>query len=188
MAKLRFGVCGAVASLVAAAAVFGASNASAATYNVLFDVLSDVVQGTITTDGTIGGLRNTNISSYTLTMSGPGITTSTVTGGSANVTTGFPFTLSASSTAIGYINANTQTNITSTGGGSQRVFFSNISTILLEDSAGHTAVSGTLTQPFAIATIATSNVPLPAALPLFATGLAGLGVLGWRKKRKDIAA
>jgi hypothetical protein len=28
--------------------------------------------------------------------------------------------------------------------------------------------------------------PLPAALPLFATGLGGLGLLGWRKKRKAI--
>jgi hypothetical protein len=26
--------------------------------------------------------------------------------------------------------------------------------------------------------------PLPAALPLFATGLAGIGLLGWRRKRK----
>jgi hypothetical protein len=26
--------------------------------------------------------------------------------------------------------------------------------------------------------------PLPAALPLFATGLGALGLLGWRKKRK----
>jgi hypothetical protein len=26
--------------------------------------------------------------------------------------------------------------------------------------------------------------PLPAALPLFATGLAGLGLLGWRRKSK----
>ena len=26
-------------------------------------------------------------------------------------------------------------------------------------------------------------VPLPAALPLFATGLAGLGLLGWRRKK-----
>jgi hypothetical protein len=25
--------------------------------------------------------------------------------------------------------------------------------------------------------------PLPAALPLFATGLGGLGLLGWRRKR-----
>ena len=29
-------------------------------------------------------------------------------------------------------------------------------------------------------------VPLPAALPLFATGLGVLGVLGWRRKRKAV--
>jgi hypothetical protein len=29
-----------------------------------------------------------------------------------------------------------------------------------------------------------STVPLPAALPLFATGLGALGLLGWRRKRK----
>jgi hypothetical protein len=29
--------------------------------------------------------------------------------------------------------------------------------------------------------------PLPAALPLFATGLGGLGLLGWRRKRKAVA-
>jgi hypothetical protein len=28
------------------------------------------------------------------------------------------------------------------------------------------------------------TVPLPAALPLFATGIGGLGLLGWRRKRK----
>ena len=31
-------------------------------------------------------------------------------------------------------------------------------------------------------------VPLPAALPLFATGLGALGLLAWRRKRKAIAA
>jgi hypothetical protein len=30
--------------------------------------------------------------------------------------------------------------------------------------------------------------PLPAALPLFATGLGGLGLLGWRRRRKALAA
>jgi hypothetical protein len=29
-----------------------------------------------------------------------------------------------------------------------------------------------------------TETPLPAALPLFATGLGGLGLLGWRRKRK----
>jgi hypothetical protein len=32
------------------------------------------------------------------------------------------------------------------------------------------------------------NTPLPAALPLFATGLGGLGLLSWRRKRKAQAA
>jgi hypothetical protein len=31
---------------------------------------------------------------------------------------------------------------------------------------------------------ATPATPLPAALPLFATGLGALGLLGWRRKRK----
>jgi len=33
-------------------------------------------------------------------------------------------------------------------------------------------------------TAQTSATPLPAALPLFATGLGGLGLFGWRRKRK----
>jgi hypothetical protein len=32
-----------------------------------------------------------------------------------------------------------------------------------------------------------SATPLPAALPLFATGLGALGLFGWRKKRKNAA-
>ena len=31
-------------------------------------------------------------------------------------------------------------------------------------------------------------VPLPAAFPLFATGLGALGLLGWRRRRKAQAA
>ena len=36
--------------------------------------------------------------------------------------------------------------------------------------------------------IISSNTPLPAALPLFASGLGALGLLGWRRKRKAQAA
>jgi hypothetical protein len=35
--------------------------------------------------------------------------------------------------------------------------------------------------------IATTATPLPAALPLFATGLGALGLLGWRRERKAAA-
>jgi hypothetical protein len=39
-----------------------------------------------------------------------------------------------------------------------------------------------------LANIDVPSVPLPAALPLFATGLGALGLLGWRRKRKIAAA
>ena len=45
-------------------------------------------------------------------------------------------------------------------------------------------------QPFIvdISGSITAATPLPAALPLFATGLGALGLLGWRRKRKAQAA
>ena len=54
-------------------------------------------------------------------------------------------------------------------------------------SAGSwTGVSGEL-EPMALITGTVSGVspvPLPATLPLFATGLGALGLLGWRRKKK----
>ncbi len=35
--------------------------------------------------------------------------------------------------------------------------------------------------------VISSVTPLPAALPLFATGLGALGLLGWRRKKKASA-
>jgi hypothetical protein len=48
-----------------------------------------------------------------------------------------------------------------------------------------TATGRSLTQAFSGAT--PPAIPLPATLPLFATGLIGLGLLGWRRKRKAAA-
>jgi hypothetical protein len=48
-------------------------------------------------------------------------------------------------------------------------------TIALTQSSSGSIISGSGTF---------SAVPLPAALPLFATGLGGLGLLGWRRKRR----
>jgi hypothetical protein len=39
-------------------------------------------------------------------------------------------------------------------------------------------------QTIADWTVTAAATPLPAALPLFASGLAGLGLLGWRRKRE----
>jgi hypothetical protein len=55
---------------------------------------------------------------------------------------------------------------------------------------GTDIVGGGATAPkfnFAF-TLTGDATPLPATLPLFATGLAGLGLLGWRRKRKAQAA
>ena len=46
---------------------------------------------------------------------------------------------------------------------------------------GWTAVANVSVTPV-------SSTPLPAALPLFATGLGAIGLFGWRKKRKAAAA
>lgn len=40
---------------------------------------------------------------------------------------------------------------------------------------------------YSSAAIGPSTTPVPAALPLFATGLGALGLLGWRRKRKNAA-
>ena len=41
--------------------------------------------------------------------------------------------------------------------------------------------------PATLQATSTPVVPLPGALPLFASGLVGLGLLGWRRKRKPTA-
>jgi len=58
-------------------------------------------------------------------------------------------------------------------------------------SAAYTQNAGPGTQinaSFNNSTTPPNPIPLPAALPLFATGLGGLGLLSWRRKRKAQAS
>jgi hypothetical protein len=56
-------------------------------------------------------------------------------------------------------------------------------------TGGGTWTGQDLPIPMALISTATvSATPLPAALPLFATGLGAMGLLGWRRKRKNAAA
>ncbi len=47
--------------------------------------------------------------------------------------------------------------------------------------------SGSLDVTYNFTPSIPAETPLPSALPLFATGLGALGLLGWRKKRKQAA-
>jgi hypothetical protein len=57
-------------------------------------------------------------------------------------------------------------------------------TYLFENPAGHNLQSGT----YSVSAPSVSTTPLPAALPLFATGLGALALLRWRRKQKNAAA
>lgn len=55
--------------------------------------------------------------------------------------------------------------------------------VLLQDGSGGAAAFVTQSDLQSIASVHTSVVPLPAALPLFLCALASLGIMGWRRAR-----
>ena len=77
---------------------------------------------------------------------------------------------------LGMIFSNNATGIFAAGSGT--IFPSDATSSCTVNTRVSCVISGTITleKP--------STVPLPAALPLFATGLGALGLLGWRRKRK----
>lgn len=62
-------------------------------------------------------------------------------------------------------------------------------TVLFSASASGTGTVGlSLDDFFFTAEASNTATPLPAALPLFASGIGGLGLLGWRRKKKAALA
>jgi hypothetical protein len=76
------------------------------------------------------------------------------------------------------------------GNGPHNPFLNQTATFTINDAA-ITAATTVTAATFSFGTTAGINVPgeipVPAALPLFATGLGALGLLGWRRKRKASA-
>ena len=62
--------------------------------------------------------------------------------------------------------------------------FSTAGTFTVEASTSNGVGLPPITSNDVTVTVNSAATPLPAALPLFATGLGGLGLLGWRRKRK----
>ena len=78
-------------------------------------------------------------------------------------------------------------SLISTGSPSLSGSISDVPVIFLTDQGDLSLdITGSITFEARLATVS-AETPLPAAFPLFVTGLGALGLLGWRRKRKQIA-
>ena len=160
-------------ALVAAAALLAAPNARASTFYISGTTSNALSFRAPPVPGTFSGTLDIDTSagslvSADLTLSGfPDLTG----GGVSSVS--FELTGAADSATLNLL----ASTLVGYDGGSFTGFFSYNATscnLICTIQFANANLSGTITEA----------TPLPAALPLFATGLAGLGLLGWRRKRK----
>ena len=159
-------VAGALAGALMLAVGFWSYPANALTFHYSF-------QG-----GTIGGfISGLNDNQLDQTASSVTITASTIGGLGEYVTPGFPNNFDVSGGAI--------TGVSFQGDlGTYHlsiVLQTGLNNAILFNNAVGSGEGGPVTYE------AAAETPLPAALPLFATGLGALGLLGWRRKRKQVA-
>jgi hypothetical protein len=184
--------------------IVGTASASTA-YNVNLQIGSTgTATGDIVTDGTVGNIGAANIIDWNLILNdgvsgavnllGPssGNNSFVALNGLAVSATAsallFDFSSPSAADAYLYFESNgLPVTFLCFGGGGAGGYSGNCASAqpgnveAIEDQGGSiqsTLLSGT--QPIA-------TTPLPAALPLFATGLGALGLLGWRRKRKAAA-
>jgi hypothetical protein len=196
--------------------LLGISRSEATTYNFSYPSIFGV-SGSITTDGTTGVLTAANITSWTYSQTDSTfLGTASGTGAGVGVTlTGDALTANATQLLFNFgETANPSLfelsgNFGGPSGDTDILEFCDANGNQCKDQNGFTSSSrlalvliagGLGSTSFGIdestagnAVIATASVtetptPLPAALPLFATGIGGLGLLGWRRKRKARAA
>jgi hypothetical protein len=132
-----------------------------------------------------GSLGGTVTGSVTLNASGTSIT-------GVNVTVTEPsypaYSLSFTNPCCAVFNLGTELRIDLPGPVSTATdlnLYIVVATGQLDPTMSFYAASGTFTDYLSgTATSGVSATPLPAALPLFASGLAAAGFIGWRRKRK----
>jgi hypothetical protein len=173
-------LCAAVFSLAIVSLAF--EPASAATYPFTYtDTLGDSATINFTTNNNIStsGALVTNIT-------GTGMFDPTNAQSNSQYTIGGPIALSGTDNLLfstsPYVDAaGIGVSITGLGGTFDYILRSSgIASCNSEAGCSLLAGAGFTLTPGAV----TPTVPLPGALPLFATGLGALGLLGWRRKRK----
>ncbi|MCC6775360.1 MAG: hypothetical protein IT537_01795 [Hyphomicrobiales bacterium] len=174
--------------LLAGIVLLGVSPASAITYNVNIPVGAGNVSGFIETDGSIGTLTAADIVDWNLLIDS-GTLSTTLTGplSGSNSTVGFfgspAFTASATQLLFDFSASTIEVDYVIFQKPSFGDFF------CINACASQFAVGVGGERAFGIADGvveigSVSAVPVPAALPLFVSGVGILGLAGWRRKRK----
>jgi len=174
-----------LATALVVVAAFAAPPSDAATINwVLSGVTFDdggAASGTFSTDSTSGNVITFNITTTAGTTLGGAVYdwTAINTFSSNGIYSPNSFILTNFDTST-YINLEFVNPLTGAG----------IDELILSGGGNYASYECAICNPVrgivsgeAIA----ATTPLPAALPLFASGLGGLGLLGWRRKRKKAA-
>jgi hypothetical protein len=189
--------------LIVGTVLFGVTSATANTiYNVSDTTGTLTVSGTITTDGNTGLLVAGDILNWDMTVccsakyptpSGGGKLSPSANLGSiyffgdalSATPTSLIFNFS-STTPAGFSFTDLETTVTASW---LKNFDGSLIGLVLDlnDTLRYELTEISTRSGSQIIATSLSPIPLPAALPLFATGLGALGLLGWRRKRKAAA-
>jgi hypothetical protein len=183
--------------LIVGMALLSASQASASTITYNVDIVDagsgDTVLGTITTDGTFGALLASNFVTWNLTISNNTYGSASLVGpgpgdnSTLSVDVGAPFLATATTLSYNFADNDPTDPGFQFGAGSSE-FAVGDAYRYPPDGLIAIGVNGQPSPGDAPTTdVIGTATPLPAALPLFATGLGALGLVGWRRKKKAAA-